>query len=188
MRSVVEKSYRQVKPETHATIMCGLVSMTSYISVHVLATLDLRKWIKPLYLSLVAIGVCYVLITWLVVSRRQKKGGFVPLIAKQIAWIWLIIVFHPVFWDMMGLFKNIFCQAGFIYAMTVSIILGVVGVLHSKEWLFGGILVFAGMLLAFFVKDYAFIILGLATGAGCIIPAIIVDRNYRKWAKENEQA
>ena len=88
----------------------------------------------------------------------------------------------------MGLFKNIFCESGFIYAMALSMLLGVMGILHSKEWLLGGILIFAGMLLAFFVKDYAFIILGLATGAGFIIPAIIADRNYHKWEKENEQA
>ena len=37
MRSVVEKTYRQVKPETHVTIMWGLICMAAYISIHFLA-------------------------------------------------------------------------------------------------------------------------------------------------------
>ena len=74
-----------------------------------------------------------------------------------------------------------------MYAMGLSIALSLTGIFHSKEWFFGGMLIFAGMLLAFFTKDYLcpFIILGLSTGAGLIIPAIIVDRSYRKWEKEN---
>jgi hypothetical protein len=42
------------------------------------------------------------------------------------------------------------------------------------------------MIVAFFVKDYAYIILGLAMGLGCIIPAIIAQRNYRKQEKSYE--
>ena len=73
-----------------------------------------------------------------------------------------------------------------MYAMGLSIALSLTGVFHLKEWIFGGMLIFAGMLLAFLAKDYACIILGLATGAGLIIPAIIADRNYRKWEKTHE--
>ena len=69
--------------------------------------------------------------------------------------------------------------------MVYSIALSMTGIIYSKEWLFGGIGIFAGMVAAFFIKDYAYLILGLAMGAGCIIPAIIAQRNYRKMEKEN---
>ena len=36
MRSVLEKSYQKVKPETHQEIMVGLVCMVAYISIHFL--------------------------------------------------------------------------------------------------------------------------------------------------------
>ena len=62
MRSVVEKSYRQVKPETHVIIMWGLICMTAYTAIHFLVKPRLFKWITPLYLSLMAIGLCYALL------------------------------------------------------------------------------------------------------------------------------
>ena len=37
MRSVLEKSYKKVKPETHDAIMWGLTCMTAYISIHFLS-------------------------------------------------------------------------------------------------------------------------------------------------------
>jgi len=188
MRSVVEKSYRKVKPETHSTIMAGLVCMTAYISIHFLAKHNLYKWIAPLYLSLIGFILCYSVVTGFILIKRQKESGFVPQLPWQLGGICLIIMFPIIFWDRMGLFKNIFCEAGFIYAMGLSMIMGIIGILYSKEWLFGGMLIFAGMLLAFFTKDYTcpFIILGLSTGAGLIIPAIIADRNYRKQEKSYE--
>ncbi len=187
MRSAVEKTYKQLKPETHVTIMWGLVCMAAYISIHFLVKHNLQKWITLLYFSLMSFGVLYSLISWFLFLKRQKKNGFVPQLPSQIGWIWVIVMFPVIFWDRMGLFKNIFCEAGFMYAMGLSIALSLTGIFHSKEWLFGGVLIFVGMLLAFFTKDYAcpFIILGLAIGAGLIIPAIIAQRNYRKQEKEN---
>lgn len=186
MRSAVEKSYRQLKPETHNSVMWGLICMIIYIGIHFLVKFQLYKWIGPLYLSLLAFGLCCSFVTLFVVVKRQKKDGFAPLLFKQVGWICLIIMFPIIFWDRIGLFNKIFCGSGFVYAMALSMLLGILGILHSKAWLFGGMLIFAGMLLAFFVKDYAFIILGLAMGAGFIIPAIIVQRNYNKQKEENE--
>ena len=46
--------------------------------------------------------------------------------------------------------------------------------------------VIIGALLAFFVKDYGYLILGLATGTGLIIPAIIAQKNYSNQEKSYE--
>jgi len=188
MRSAIEKSYRQIKPETHLAVMWGLICMIIYISIHFLIKFQLCKWVAPLYLSLLAFGLCCTFTTMLIILKRQRKDGFAPLLFKQAAWIFGIIMFPIIFWDRMGLFNKIFCGSGFIYAMALGMHLGIVGTLHSKTWHLGGILIFLGMLLAFFIKDYSFIILGLATGLGCIIPAIIVHKNYLKWKQENAQA
>ena len=188
MRSAVEKSYRQIKPETHLEVMWGLICMIIYISIHFLIKFQLFKWVVPFYLSFLAFGLCCTFATLFIIIKRQRKDGFAPQLVKQVAWIFGVIMFPIIFWDRMGLFNKIFCGSGFMYAMALGMHLGILGILHSKAWLFGGILIFVGMLLAFIVKDYAFIILGIATGAGVIIPAIIVHKNYLKWKQENAQA
>jgi hypothetical protein len=188
MRSAIEKSYRQIKPETHLAVIWGLICMIIYISIHFLIKFQLGKWIVPLYLSLLAFGLCCTVATMFIITKRQRKDGFAPQLVKQVAWIFGVIMLPIIFWDRMGLFNKIFCGSGFMYAMALGMHLGILGALHSKTWLLGGILIFIGMLLAFFIKDYSFIILGLATGLGCIIPAIIVHKNYLKWKQENAQA
>jgi len=185
MRSALEKTYRQVNPDTHVLIMWGLICMLVYTAVYLLVNLKLYKWIWPVYLFLIAIGICYTLIAVFRAAKCEKKAGFVPHLPKQITWIWIVMTSHGLFWSMLGLFNDFFGGPGFLWALLLSFTLSVTGFLHSKEWLFGGIGIFAGMLLAFFIKDYAYIILGLATGAGLIIPAIIAQRNYRKQEKEN---
>lgn len=187
MRSAVEKTYRPLKPETHDAIMWGLVCMAAYIGIYFLVKHNLYKWIAPLYLSLMGLGMCGSFVTMFMWVRRQRKKGFVPTLPFQLGGIILIIMFPIIFWDRMGLFENIFCGAGFIYAMGLSMGMGVYGVLYSKAGFLGGIIIFSGMLAAFLAKDYGYplIILGLATGAGFIVPAIITDINYRKQEREN---
>jgi len=187
VRSAIEKGYRRIKPETHLAVMWGLICMITYIGVHFLIQFHLSKWIAALYLSLLAFGLFCTLATMLRIIKRQRKDGFAPRLVKQVAWIFGVIMLPIIFWDRMGLFNKIFCGSGFMYAMALAMHLSILATLHSKIWLLGGILIFAGMLLAFFIKDYPLIILGLATGSGCIIPGIIVERNYRRQEKENAQ-
>ena len=97
------------------------------------------------------------------------------------------MVMHGLTWSILGTAFNNYCAGdpGFLFAILFSIALCITGIFHSKEWLFGGIGIFIGALVVFFMKDFGYIVLGLATGAGLIIPAVLVQRNYRKQEKEN---
>jgi len=189
MRSAVEKTYKQGNPDTHTMVMWGVICLIGYTTTHFLAAANLHKWMPFVGWSLIAFGLCYIFITWYLITRRDKNAGFIPLLRKQLTWVWIIImVWHGLTWSILGTAFNNFCAGdpGFLFAILFSIALSITGVFYSKEWLWGGIGIFVGALLAFFIKDYGYIILGLATGAGLIIPAIIVQRNYRKQEKNYE--
>lgn len=189
MRSAVEKSYRRVKPETHDAVMWGLIAMTIYISTHFFIKYGLQNWVTLLYLSLIGLGFIGSGITGFFWLRRQRKKGFVPRLPLELGAIILIILVHIIIWERLGLFKNLFCGAGFIYAMGAGMAMGIYGILYSKAGFLGAGLIFVGMLVAFFANQtYPLIILGLSIGAGVIITAIIADRSYRKWEIENAQA
>jgi hypothetical protein len=195
MRTAVEKTYKaykNVRPDVHILIMWGVICMIVYPTVHFLVKYELFKWILPFFLSMMAIGLCYVFLAWYLITKREKKAGFIPLLKKQAFWTWMIImVLHFLTWSMLGtVFKN-YCAGdpGFLGAILLSIALSITGIISSKkEGLYGGILIYIGLLLAFFIKDYGYIILGLATGAGLIIPSIMVQRNYNKQKEENAPA
>ena len=185
MRSVVEKTHREIDPEAPVMIVWGLVCMIGYTAIYFLVMHELYKWIWPVYLPLLVIGACVTVVSGIRVSKRQKKVGLVPRLSKQIGWVWMIVLAHGVVWSTFGLFFDFFGGPGFLWAMVYSIALSITGIIYSKEWLWGGIGIFAGMVAAFIIKDYAYLILGLVMGLGCIIPAIIAQRNYRKQEKEN---
>ena len=116
--------------------------------------------------------------------------GFIPTLPFQLGGIVIAILLPIVFWDAMGLFKNASYGVGWIYAMGTGMLMCIFGILYSKGGFWGGAIVFAGMLLAFFTKAYLStdIIIGISTGTGIISMVLVADRNYRKWEKENEQA
>lgn len=189
MRSALEKTYKEVVPDTHILIMCGVICLITYPAIHFLVKYQLFNWILPFFLSLMAILLCYIFVTWLLITKRDKKAGFVPLIKKQAFLAWMIImVLHGLTWGILGTAFNNYCAGdpGFLFAILLSIALNITGIFSSKkEGLYGGMLIYIGLLLAFFIKDYGYFILAATTGAGLIIPAILVQRNFRKQETEN---
>jgi hypothetical protein len=186
MRSVIEKTHKEIDPEAPVMIVWGLVCMIGYTAIYFLVMHQLYKWIWRVYLPLLAIGVCVTVVSCIRVSKRQKKAGLVPQLSKQIGWVWMVVLTHGVVWSTLGLFFDFFGGPGFLWAMVYSIALSMTGIIYSREWLWGGIGIFAGMVAAFIIKDYAYLILGLAMGAGCIIPAIIAQRRYLRQKRGNE--
>lgn len=187
MRSVVEKTYRQVKPKTSNSVMWGLICMAIYVGIHFLVKNQLFSWIRPLQISLISVGVIGTMIQAHFLFKKFREEGFVPQSIISILCGLLIIVLPVFFFDLIGLFKPMYCESAFIYALTINTVLVLCGVLHSKLWFSGTIIVIAGMMMAFIVKEYSLLILGIATGTGMILSAIIVDLYYRKMEKENAQ-
>ncbi|MGB8226567.1 MAG: hypothetical protein WCE45_06870 [Sedimentisphaerales bacterium] len=188
MRSVVEKTYRQVRPDVHIMVACGLICIIAYAALYFLKIHQLDKWIWPMGLSMISIILCYIVICLVRIAKYEKKAGFISHLKRQLTRVWIFITLQGLVFTILAMLFNDYSGGDppFIWAMLFSIGLCVLGVFHSKEWLWGAILIFAGMILTYFVEESAYIILGLTMGAGFIIPAIIADRNYRKQEKENE--
>jgi len=189
MRSVVERMSRQIKPDVHIMAACGLISMIAYAILYFFKTRQFDKWIWPVGLSVTTVLFIYVFVSLVRITKGEKKTGFISHLKKQVTWVWIFIMLHGLAWTISPVLSNNFCggDPAFLWAMLFSIGLVVLGIFHSKEWLFGGIGIFAVMVLTYFMGTIGYLILGLAIGAGLIIPAIIVQRNFRKQEKENEQ-
>ena len=190
MRSVVEKMSRQVKPDVHIMIVCGLACAVAYTILYFLKTRQLDRWIGPVGLSLTIILFVFVFISLVRIAKGEKKAGFISHLKKQVTWVWVFIMLHGLAWTIFAMLFNNFCggDPAFLWGMLFSIGLVVLGIFHSKEWLFGGLGIFVAMVLTYFLGNSGYLILGLAIGAGLIIPAIIVQRNYHKQEQENEQS
>ena len=190
MRSVVEIMSRQVKPDVHIMIACGLMCIVFYTVLFFLKTYHLDKWIWPVGLFLTAVLSIYFCISLVRIAKGEQKDGFISHLKKQVTWVWIFIMLHGLAWTISPLLSGNFCggDPAFLWGMLFSIGLVVLGVFHSKEWIYGGIAIFAVMSLTYFLGNSGYLILGLAIGAGLIIPAIIVQRNYNEQEHGNEQS
>ena len=188
MRMAIQKTRRDIDPEAPAMIVWGIVNIVMYWSIYYLVMQELYKWIFPMMVPLLSIGICVTIFSGIRVSKRQKKAGYVPHLSQVIGYIWMIVLAHGAAWSAFGLFYDFFGGPGFLWAMVYSIGLAMMGIVYSKEWLWGGVGIFAGMVTALIFKNYAYLILGLSRGLGCIVPAIFAQRHYlmqRKQENEN---
>ena len=182
MRSVIEKMSWQIKPDVYIMIVCGLVCMIIYAALYFLKTYHYDKLIWPVALFFTIILFIYSFYSLVRIAKDEKKAGFISHMKRQVTWVWIFIMLHGLAWTVSPALSDNYCggDPAFLWGMLFSIGLVMLGVFHSKEWLYGGIGIFAVMVLTYFLGNFGYLVLGLAIGAGLIIPAIIIRRNYYK--------
>ena len=189
IRSVIEKTYRVFPPGSPVIIAWGLIFLTGlFLTQYCLAKPQLEEFIQPMWIILWVIGAFVGIFNGLRCEIRERKTGHISRLSNQIGLIWYILLLNGTIWASLELFEHSFGNPAFLWAAIFGFGLSILGILSSKEWLFGGIAIFVGMIAASFIESYAYVILGIVTGLGCIIPGVIAQRNYRKQEKENAQA
>jgi hypothetical protein len=179
MRSAIEKTRQDFDPGTAIFITWGLLCLVGYTATHFLiANQDYAK-INTVWFSLYWIGIPLSVFFGYRLSRRQENRGFVPYIYIQIGWIWGVMIISGVIFGNFGLGRAFFTDLHFLWAWIYAIALSMTGIVYSKEWLMGGIGIFIGMLVAVFIKEYAYLILAIAMCAGCVIPSLITQKRLR---------
>ncbi len=193
MRSAVKKTDTSGECDwlsfSVVVVLC-LICMAIYISVHFFVRSQNYQYIWPVFLTLAAVAGCYSFIGLSLSFRNDRKAGFVSYIPKQVIAIWVLALVNGLVWSIMGkVFNNFICgEPGFLFAMLFAIALGATSILDpdSKAWCLGSIIIFAGMVLTYLLRGHVYLILGLATGAGLIIPAIMININCTKQEKSYE--
>jgi len=187
MRLAIEKTRRDFDPGTAIFITWGLLCLIGYTATHFLIAHQDYAKINTVWFSLYGIGVPLSMFFGYRISKRQEYRGIVPYIYIQIGWIWGLMITSGILFGTFGLGRSFFNDIHFLWAWIYAISLSMTGIVYSKEWLMGGIGIFIGMLAAVFLKQYAYLILGFAMCAGCVIPSLITQKRLRNVEKENAQ-
>ena len=185
MRSVIEKTCRKIDPGWPIIITWGLILMIGFPLLYFLKIRQLDNWLWRVQWLLVVIGFSISIYFVTKAIKRERKAGLISGLSKQIYWIFIILSANGIIWTCFDLFRDHIGGFGFLWTAICGLELSMVGILYSREWLYGGIAIFAGIIAALFTDPYAYVILGIVIGPACIIPAIISQRNYCKQEKEN---
>ncbi len=183
IRSVIEKTHRAFDPGSPVMIVWGLIFLIGYPATQFLSTPQLHELIQPMWIILWVIGASVAMFYGIRGELRERQADFISQLSRQIGLIWYILLLNGTVWSGMRLFNISFGELVFLWAIIFGFGLSFMGILYSKEWLFGGIAVFISIFAASIMKEHAYVILGIVMGLACIIPAIIAQRNYRKKEK-----
>ena len=183
IRSVIEKTHRAFDPGSPVMIVWGLIFLIGYPATQLLSTPQLHELIQPMWIILWVIGASVAMFYGIRGEIRERQADFISQLSRQIGLIWYILLLNGTVWAGMRLFNISFGELVFLWAAIFGFGLSIMGILSSKEWLFGGIAVLIPILAASIIKEHAYYILGIVIGLACIIPAIIAQRNYRKQEK-----
>jgi hypothetical protein len=188
MRSVIEGTCRRIDPGWPIMVAWGFLMMVGLPVGYFMKRHRLDTWKWPVYLLLLVVGCCVAIYFGARARMRERKAGVVSILSRRIYWVWFILLANGTLWTCLGLFRDHMGGFGFLWTAIYGIALCMMGVLYSREWLYGGTAVFAGMIAACLTEPYAYSILGIVTGLACIIPAIISQRDYRKHEQRDAEA
>lgn len=180
MRMAVEKTRRDFDPGTAVYITWGLTCMIGYTSSHFLIAAEAYSKINAVWLGLYACGVPLSILFGYRLFKKMMVRGMLPYIYIQIGWIWGILILSGVLFGNFGLGKSFFTNINFFWAWVYAVALCMTGLVYSKEFMAGGLFVFAGMAAAVYLKQYELLVLGAVMGAGCIVPSLITLNRLRR--------
>ena len=111
-------------------------------------------------------------------GKRCSAMGVTPYVARQIGWLWAVLVPNGVLWSFLVRFGlDAPYLMPFVWAGVYGSGLAVMGILYSKEWLIAGIGVFVAIPVSVLYMSYAGTLLRTTMGLCCIVPALISMRN-----------
>jgi hypothetical protein len=187
MRSVIDKTCRKIDPGWPSMIAWGLIILIGFPVLYFLKIHQLDNWLWRIQWLLVVAGFSISAYFVAQAIMHERKAGVISKLSKQIYLVFLILSANGFIWTYLDLFRDHIGGFGFLWTAICSIELSMIGILYSREWLYGAIAIFVSMIVASFTETYAYVILGIVTGLACIIPAIISRRNYCKQEYEDAQ-
>jgi hypothetical protein len=186
MRSIIEKTSRIYDPRWPVMIVWGLIFLIGLpLTQYCLVKPQFKEFIPPMWIILWVIGAFVGIFSGIRCEMRERKTGYVSKVSNQLGLIWYILLLNASVWSF-GPFSVFFGKQAYLWAAVFGFGLSISGILSSKEWLFGSVAIFISILAASLIKDYAYVILGIAIGLGCIIPAIVIQRKYHEQEKKYE--
>ncbi|RKY86427.1 hypothetical protein DRQ09_06185 [candidate division KSB1 bacterium] len=191
IRNIIDRTKEAIDPGASILILWGILVFIGNIITHfILINKISSNYIGYTWWSIAITGFIISMFMGYKIGLRRYKYGFNHYISRQLALVWTIIIPTGIVWTIIGPHFNIFtyesASVSVLWSMLYSIGIYTMGIFYSKEFLFGGIAIFLGTILSVIFIEIHCIIIGIFTGGGTTIPAIIAHRRFNKNLRKNK--
>lgn len=187
IRKVVERTDRRIDPHAFHFVHWGALVLLWYPLGNWFQSRDQIGAVIGLSIGCVALGMTLSAVREALLSRRPPRlAGENTFISRQV----MIITFASIGAGAVlsgvapgfGLIdeRNIPVVWGLVYANLAAM----VGVVYRHEFLWSGLAIFGGCVLAIALPDYNGYILGPFMGLGMIVPGLMAERRVRRLQEE----
>jgi hypothetical protein len=186
IREVIARTQRRIDPHAFHFVHWGAIVLVWY---------PLAAWLQAAghLRAMIAVGIAAVALGFALSFGRELRLRGVPRVAgedidlaRRVGWVVAANVGAGV------LLSGLAPATGLIAGPNVPILWGLVyanlafttGVLYQRDFMLGGLAIFAGAVLAMFFQAHSGYILGPVMGLGMIIPGLRAEARVRRLREE----
>jgi len=190
IRTVMERAQRRIDPHAFHFVHWGAIVLVGYPALTLLQRAGEREAMAWLGGAALLLGSFLSGFREWRLARRPRLRGGESLVARQVV---------MAVWGSLGaaaVVSGFGPATGFIRGEEVPIVWGMayanlaftVGVVYSREYLWSGLFIFSGTILAMVFDGWNGVILGPFMGLGMIVPGVMAERRVRAMAAEEAGA
>ena len=190
IRQIVDQTKAAIDPSAPIIITWGILTFLGNINSFIITkTQSNDMYYAYNWWGISVIGLFLSMYFGFKIGIRRYKTGINHYVSRQLALFWTIIVPTGVVWSIIGPHFNIFPYEtlGILWGILYSIAIYSMGIIYSKEFLFGGIVIFIGTISAGIFMEVQSLLLGISMGAGTTIPGIIAHRRFKKTMRDIDE-
>lgn len=182
IRQVMERTHRRVDPHAFHCVHWGAIVLVWFPLATYFERIGHPRWQLPLALGALVLGFALSAGREMWLRVHPRMPGENTFVSRQM----VLIVYPTIFagsalsglgpsFDLIAP-SNIPIIWGLIYANMAFMM----GVVYTREFLYSGVFIFAGVVLAIIFQPYNGYILGPFMGLGMIVPGLMAERRVRR--------
>ncbi len=190
IKTMMNRTKEAVDPAAPILILWGILIFIGNVTTHfLLLNENFHTYIGYTWWGISAAGAVTSSIMGYKIGIRRYKLGINRYATRRLALVWTILIPVGIVWTILGPHYKIFPYESLsvFWALLYSIGIYIMGIFYSKEFLYGGLVIFLGTVLSVLFYDFHCIINGIFMGCGTTFPAIIAHKRFKKTLRETDE-
>jgi len=188
IRRVLDRTERRVDPHAFHFVHWGAIVLVWYPVMNYLGANGSREYMLPVSLAAFLLGMVLSAVREMRLGKRPRLPGENTFVANQVMYVTWGVLGAAILLSALGPStgmidgRNVQIIWGFAYAVMAYM----VGVVYRREFMWAGVAIFAGTVVALALPDVAGYLLGPFMGLGMIVPGMMAERRVRDLREETE--